>query len=129
MLELLEKPLRVGTGKTAVCANWILIGEDLLVVLSGEGRHIGGCSLAEPYTSQDRKNANISSISCKGHQDIEITRLIAQKVSKQLERVVAVVGGIHVDNASKKEINQILANAQTLGDRLIDILATSSTLE
>lgn len=129
MPGLLKNHLKEGTGRTAVCVNWIMMGEDLLVVLSGEGQHIGGCSLAESYRSKGAEAANVSSISRHGHQDIEMTRMIAQKVSKRLGRVVVVVGGIHIDNASKTEINQILANVQTLRDRLVDVLATTSTLE
>ena len=129
MPGLLKNHLKEGTGRTAVCVNWIMIGEDLLVVLSGEGQHIGGCSIAESYRSKGSEAANVSSISRKGHQDIEMTRLIAQKVSKRSGLVVAVVGGIHIDNASNTEIDQILANVQTLGDRLVDTLATASTIE
>lgn len=125
MQEVLTNHLKVGSGRTAVCANWQVIGEDLLVVLSGEGQHLGGCSFAEPYLSKQSQSATVSSISRKGHQDIELTRLVAQEVSKRLEVVVVVVGGIHIEHATKAEITRILENSQQLGSRLADFLGTA----
>ncbi len=121
--------LEVGSGRTAVWANWQFIGEDLLVVLSGEGQHLGGCSFAEPYLSKQSPSAAVSSISRKGHQDVELTRRIAQEVSKRLEVVVAVVGGIHIEHATRAEITQILENCQLLGKRLVDSLAAAPLTE
>jgi hypothetical protein len=110
-------------------ANWQIIGEDLLIVLSGKGQHLGGCSFAEPYMSKQSSSATVSSISRKGHQDIELTRLVAQEVSKRLEVVVAVVGGIHIEHATKAEINQIMENCQLLGSRLANSLAAAPLAE
>ncbi|MHA2273880.1 MAG: prenylated flavin chaperone LpdD [Candidatus Hodarchaeales archaeon] len=129
MQGVLTNYLKVDSGRTAVCANWKFIGKDLLIVLSGEGQHLGGCSFAEPYQSKQSPSATVSSISRKGHQDVELTRHIAQEVSKRLDLVVVVVGGIHIENATKTEINQIMENSQLLGSRLVDSLAAAQLTE
>lgn len=127
--KLLKSYLQEGSGRTAVRADCVLIGEDLLIVLSGEGQHIGGCSFAEPYMSKESKSATVSSISRKEHQDIEMTRLVAQEVAKQLGVVVIAIGGIHIENATKEEIKQILGNARSLSDRLINAVAANLHLK
>jgi hypothetical protein len=73
----------------------------------GERSHIGGVVLCEP----GKKPVVVK---LEGHYDYIVLEPIAKEASKKYNKKVVAVGGVHVDNASKEEINKLVENCKEL---------------
>jgi hypothetical protein len=93
-----------GIGKHMVTLTHLFIGDDLLVIITGGDEHIGGVSLLE--------NNSFSTISKKNHKDTVISKMLAPIIYDTLKRDVLVVCGIHIDDATKEDIDILINNAQ-----------------
>lgn len=97
-----------GRGKYKV---WLLkhhIGDDLVFFLGGgERSHIGGVVIAEP-------NKKVQAIRLSGHYDDLVLTPIAEAACKKYQTKVVAVGGVHVDNATQEEIDQLVENCKKL---------------
>jgi len=106
--------ISVGQGKHRV---WVkeerLDNGIILIVGGGEVSHIGSIVLAEP-----RKKPKI--INILGHKEEEITRNFAEKVCFKNNIPVLCVCGIHIDNATKKDINILEFNAKKLLKKVLE---------
>lgn len=97
-----------GKGKTKVWLKRKEIEDDIIIIVGGgEKSHIGACVLCTP----DEK-AQILKIG--SHKDHIVLKPIAEKACKKYKKVVVAVGGIHIDNASKKEIDEVVKNCKRL---------------
>jgi len=97
-----------GEGKYRVFIKKITNGDDLIYVLGGgEQSHIGGIVICEPG-----KKPN--SIRLEGHYDDIVLSPIAEAASKKYKTKVVAIGGVHVDNASKEEIEILIKNCKDL---------------
>jgi hypothetical protein len=98
------------------------IGKDLLIVIhGGDEHHIGGVSVAyvTPSHYRDASTVSLSSISFPGHKDYVVANSSAEKICKTLERSTVVTVGIHYDNATKKDIDEIIKAVDSLVDELL----------
>ena len=97
-----------GRGKYKVWLQHHTIGDDLVFFLGGgERSHIGGVVIAEP-------GKKIQSIRLLGHYDDIVLVPIAETACKRYKRKVVAIGGVHVDNATKEEINVLVENCKKL---------------
>jgi len=97
-----------GEGKYKVFLERKEIGDDLIYILGGgEKSHIGGIVIAQP-TKETKM------IRLKGHYDVIVLRPIAEAACGKFGRKVVAIGGVHVDNASQKEINLLIKNCKEL---------------
>ena len=97
-----------GEGKYKVFLNKIELGQDIIYVLGGgERSHIGGIVICEP-------GKKINVIRLEGHYDDVVLKPIAEVASKKFKTKVVAVGGVHVDNASKEEIEILVKNCKEL---------------
>lgn len=97
-----------GEGKYKVFLEKKLLGEDLIFILGGgEKPHVGGVVIARP----DQKPVIIS---LEKHKDIEVLTPIAEHACKKYNKTVTAIGGIHIDNAAKEEIDIIIDNCREL---------------
>ncbi len=93
-----------GDGKYKVWLEQKNIGNDLLYVLGGgEKTHIGGIVVCKPGNDPQV-------IRLEGHYDDVVLKPIAEAACKKYHTKVVAVGGVHVDNASKKEIDLLVRN-------------------
>ena len=84
------------------------LDKDIIYVLGGgERSHIGGIVICEPGKKSDV-------IRLEGHFDDIVLKPIAEKASKKYKTKVVAVGGVHVDNASKEEIEILVKNCKEL---------------
>lgn len=100
-----------GEGRYEVHATALACGNDMTVVFTGGERpHVGAASLAvyEP----ERDSATVSTITCFGHRDDELSRHAAKRIATALKCTACVSLGVHVDSASEEEIQQIRDNYQ-----------------
>ena len=96
--------INYGEGKYKIYLKSIQIGNDLLVIITGGDEHIGGVSLSE---------ANLlSSIKKTNHKDYVVSKMLAPIIYKKLNKDTLVVCGIHLDNATKTDIDILLKNAR-----------------
>jgi hypothetical protein len=99
-------------GRFELCARVSILGNDILVVLSGGSVHIGAVAMAQPRPSlaDSRKTGATSSVyTYVGHKEDSIAKTMADKLAQHLNRKVVVVAGIHWDDLRDEEI-EILVN-------------------
>ena len=97
-----------GEGKYEVWLKRMEIGEDIIYILGGgEKPHLGGAVICEP-----NKPPNV--VRLEGHYDDVVLELIAKIACKKYNTKIVAIGGIHIDNASKEEIDKIIENCKEL---------------
>ncbi len=99
------------------------IGNDLLVSIhGGDEHHIGGVSIAyvTPSHYRDASTVSLSSLTFPGHKDYIVANSAAEKICKKLERSVVVTVGIHYDNATKYDIDEIINAVDNLVTELVE---------
>ena len=99
------------------------IGKDLLVAIyGGDEHHIGGVATAYPTPShyRDATTVSVSTLTLPGHKDYVVANTAAEKICKALEIPVVVTVGIHYDNATSKDIEEIISVVNALVDEIIE---------
>ena len=112
----------VGSGKFRVNMSISRVdGGIVAVVGGGERSHIGAAAIAVPYTKVKNQPLDSSSsvITLPGHKDDVLARAISEKLAKSLNQVVVVVAGVHVDNASKSDIELLVSNCMECTEKAI----------
>lgn len=97
-----------GRGKYKV---WLeehrLTDERIYILGGGERSHIGGVVLKEP-------GKKIKMIKLQGHYDHIVLEPIAEEACRKYNTKVVAIGGVHVDNATKEEIDTLVKNCKEL---------------
>jgi hypothetical protein len=97
-----------GEGKYKVWLTHQTIGKDrVYLVGGGETPHVGGVVVVEP--GKDPVVIRLGT-----HYDYVVLQPIAEEASKKYKVTAVAVGGIHIDNASKEEIEIIVNNCKEL---------------
>jgi len=97
-----------GKGRLKVFLEKKELDSDLVLILGGgEKSHIGGIVICEPG-----KKTNV--IKLGTHKDHIVLTPIAEKACEKYNKTAVAIGGIHIDNAKKEEINQIIKNCKEL---------------
>jgi gallate decarboxylase subunit D len=101
-----------GRGKYKVWLKREKIGDDQVFYLGGgERSHIGSVVICEPG-----KKAQI--IRLTGHYDDVVLKPIAEAACKKYKSKIVVLGGVHIDCATKKEIDILVKNCMKLVERI-----------
>ena len=101
-----------GEGRYRVWLKKEQLGDDLLYILGGGERpHIGGVVLKRP-------GEEVQTLSFSSHRDLEVLIPIAEAACLKYGCTVVAVGGIHIDDATKEEIGEIVRNVEELLKRL-----------
>lgn len=97
-----------GEGKYKVFLEKKKLDDDLVYILGGgEKSHIGGVVVCEPGKKPQE-------IRLKGHYDDIVLKPIAEAACKKYNKKVVAIGGVHVDNATKEEIELLVNNCKEL---------------
>ena len=121
----------VGEGRTRVRMRVFAQGTDLLVIVDGEGAHIGAATLAEPACAsvtpagapprapaKPRGRDRSARAGWRGtvvappHKEAEISRAVASAVAGATGKRTLCAAGIHVDHIAHQEIREIRANVR-----------------
>ena len=86
----------------------IRLGKDYQIMISGGQEHIGALALAVCYDNNQSK-VNVSQIAVYGHKEDELVCDVARRIGKELKCTVSVTAGIHFDDLSRPEIEQVLS--------------------
>ena len=98
----------VGEGRYKVWLEKKELDNGLVYILGGgEKSHIGGLVYKEP-------GKDIQVIKVQEHYDLEVLLPIAKAACQKYGLPVAVTGGIHIDNATKDEIDILINNCMEL---------------
>ena len=98
------------------------IGDDLQVtVYGGDKHHLGGVAFAYPTKShyRDAMTVSVNTITAPGHKDYVVANSVAERVCKALNIPTLVSVGIHVDHASKGQIESIIKEVDSMTTELI----------
>jgi len=106
-----------GEKRTRVELSAFRMGYDIVVSIHNENAHIGAVAIGE--YEHNEKRASTSVITRLGHKDDVIAQQIAHLLAKHFRRAVCVVAGVHLDNITNDEIQQIIKNVGLLGNDLI----------
>ena len=93
------------------------VGDDLIIRLFNEEAHIGAVALSEYHPGE--KRASTSVLTRFGHRDDSVATMAAYRICRRLKKPVCAIAGIHVDNISKEEIDQVVKNCQNLVERYL----------
>ncbi|WP_337998921.1 hypothetical protein [Desulforamulus reducens] len=89
----------------------------------GEKYHVGAVVLSIPRPSlQDsvQISSNSSVLPLLGHKDDEIAKPLAESLAIYFKEPVVMVAGIHIDHATKEEINNIIKNCWQAAKKLME---------
>ncbi|MHA2365867.1 MAG: prenylated flavin chaperone LpdD [Candidatus Hodarchaeales archaeon] len=118
--EFLEIKSPLQSFPSSIFAKILVIGNELLILLTGPGEHLGAVSMAEPYIKENKNNsASVSTITQTGHRDNEITSELARSISKAINHCVVVCGGIHIDQINSKQLNEIKLAIKNIAKQII----------
>ena len=104
--------ITAGEGRYIVWLEQYKIGSDVLFILGGgEKTHIGGILVSEP-------DQPLKTIRLGNHYDYIALKPIIEKARGLYNTTIVATGGIHIDNATKDEINIIIENCQALSNQI-----------
>ena len=103
-----------GNGRHTVQCSCTSLGCDVCLCFSGgEKPHIGAVALAEPRPSmsQNGKTSASASVLCvTGHMEDMLAREGALRVASALGQRAVVMAGLHIDDASPEDIDELTRN-------------------
>ena len=103
-------------GRISINLKAMYVGDDLLIVLSGGDRpHIGGIS----YGGLDDDKQTIS---FENHKDYILSDLFSKEISKIFKVNFVICSGVHLDNITKEEINQVQDLSKEILEEMIFIM-------
>jgi hypothetical protein len=109
-------------GTFEVSAHIVLVGRDILVLLTGGRAHIGAVAIAQPRPSirDAKKISSTSSVFTRvGHKEDVVVKAMSEELSKELNKIVVVAAGIHWDKMKKREIEMIIEMCSTIKQKVI----------
>lgn len=87
-------------GRLTLCLTAFDVGSDLLVLLTGGEAHIGAFVCCDP-------SMNMGHFEFNGHREKNVATEVATIIAGATARKVAVACGIHYNNITKQEIQDI----------------------
>jgi len=114
-------------GKLKVNAAVHEMGPDILVALwGGTYPHIGAVGIAQVRKSlkaPEETSATSSVFTFLGHKEDELTKPLAEEITRTLARNAVVVAGIHWDNLTDDEIKMVGKLCRRLTEKIIKKLS------
>ena len=117
-----EYRLTRGAQRTEVWLKAYWLGPDLLVHIGNAQAHLGAVAVGE--YDEEHQRTSVSVITRLGHKDDIVARRAANRLASSLRIPVCVLAGIHLPEASRKEIVQLVRNAGLAVTSLIRSLNT-----
>jgi hypothetical protein len=115
---MIEHGLTKGEGRARVNVTVNGMGSDLVVRIYNQDAHIGAVALGD--YDHEHERASVSVVTRLGHKDDALAKEAAYLLSKSMRRPVCVIAGVHLDNITGAEIDEILANTRLAMSEIID---------
>lgn len=106
-----------GGGRCQISLFLMDTGNGLNGLLTGGGKpHVGGVVLAlpRPSLSGEGWSTDVYITPVPGHKDVEVARVVAEKLARELRCPVVITAGIHSDNLRPEELKEIICHCNTL---------------
>lgn len=107
-------------GRTSLLLEWERISDDLSVKLTGGASHVGAVAVGIFDRVSGRASASV--ITVPGHREDELALLGARKLSEASRSATVFIAGIHVDDITKGEIEEIVSVSEGMIEELSGIL-------
>lgn len=107
-------------GRTSLLLEWERIGDDLSVKLTGGASHVGAVAVGIFDSTSGRASSSV--ITVPGHREDGLALQGARKVSQASRSVTVFTVGIHVDDITKREIEEIVSVSEGMIEELSGIL-------
>lgn len=109
-----EVKVTYGEGRYRIEILSVVTGDGISITITGgEKPHIGGVALSVP-----RRSLGGEKFSCDtwvppvpGHKDTKVAVPVAEMISRETGRTVAVTAGIHIDRAEERELRTLVENS------------------
>lgn len=115
--------LNAQQGRLNIYLHVLRQGRDLQVLCGGGASHIGAVALAAPGSGL----AQARVLALPGHKEDAIALRMARHMADELHCAVCVSAGIHYDNITREEIQQVEQMTQDLTQRCISALKKDSS--
>lgn len=110
--------------KFEISAEVIEMGDDCLVAVWGGTRpHIGAVGMAQVRPSlrdPNKPSATSSVFTFVGHKEDLVAKMLAEELSRRLERNTVVAAGIHWDNLSEDDVSSISRLCQVILEKILE---------
>lgn len=110
--------MRVAVNQYGINIHTIHLGDDYLICVTGGRAHIGAVVTAY----REQTEVRIQSQVIPGHLEAELAAQVATRACTLLGATITVVMGIHIDNATKEEIREIVCWVERLAGQELDRL-------
>lgn len=111
-----QRAYQAGKGRFQITILLTITEEGLVVQLfGGERPHVGAIALSIPrpgLADPGKVSCNTTVVPLLGHKDDEIAKPAAEEITKAWGSPVVVVAGVHVDNAGKKDLEELTQNCR-----------------
>jgi len=114
-----------GSGRFEINLRCLRTEGGLIVsLLGGEFPHVGGVVLAAPraHPKENRRYEDVWEIPVPGHLDTTAAVPLARELCKHSKMPVTVTSGIHIDDATKADLELIRENCDKALKKLIVLL-------
>ncbi len=108
------------TGRLSLILDWKKAGNDYIVTLTGGEVHVGAVGVGFYDRSSGRASSSV--ITNPGHRETDIALLGAKVFSEASKSAAVFMVGIHLDNITKKEIEEIVSVSEEMIDELSVII-------
>jgi hypothetical protein len=113
----MDYEITMGEGRTQINLHAFHMGNDIVMRIFNKNAHIGAVALGE-YDFEHQR-ASVSVMTRLGHKDDIIARKAAYAISKSARKAVCVIVGVHLENITQAEIDQILENGELVSKAFI----------
>lgn len=112
------KRFSVGKGKYSVNLVATITMDGLIVsIVGGEKPHVGTVALSIPQPNPEnssRLSVTTSLLTLTGHKDDEVARPAAEVLAKELNQIVVVIAGLHIEHATQKDLKKLVDNSMQI---------------
>ena len=110
---------------TVLCCDVVKMGDDYtLCVYGGERPHAGSVTMAIARPSLTGEGISVTSsvLNAVGHKDEAVGRLFAEALAREKNCTAVCSCGIHIDDASPGQLDEIQKAAARLLERVLESL-------
>lgn len=105
-----EISLAKGEGRTKICLLARKIGRDLIITITGGREHAGAIGIG--LFINDKATSSV--ITLPNHKEDAIAKQAAEEIAKELRTNAVVIAGVHLDNITREEIDEVIENSKML---------------
>lgn len=124
---MVECELTKGEGRARVNVIVDSMGSDLVVRIYNQGAHVGAVAIGD--YDHEHERASVSVITRLGHKDDALAGEAAYLLSKSIRRPVCVIAGVHVDDITGEEIDEILANTKVAVSEIANVCSQEKRVD